>query len=282
MEHLFLYWELFAESFETGCFVAWLLAHVGVLVVARDQIFLGAAVSQASTLGIAIALALGAAVAGESWMQSPHFSTAMAVVFSVMAALVTSRISSRESPEAVTGWVFLVAGSLGILIVADSPHGQEEVHNLLFSSIVVAQRTDVWIFGVLAIATSVVVFLFRDRLLLFTIDPAMATAVGMRMSIWSLVTATWLGITVGLAISSSGLLFTFGCLVLPPLVAKNILRELRPMLLVAPIVAVVATAVSFLLADHFGYPPGQLTVVVLGLLVALSWFVSSWRRGRRV
>ena len=281
MEYLFLYWELFADSFLAGCFVAWLLAQVGVLVVARDQIFLGAAVSQASTLGIAIALAIGAAVGEESWVHSAHFSTGTAVIFSVIAAFVTSRVGQQESYEAVTGWVFLVAGSLAILIVADSPHGQEEVHNLLFSSIVVAQRTDVWIFSVLAVVTTTVVFLCRDRLLLFTIDPAMATAVGMRMSIWSFVSAVWLGVSVGLAISSSGLLFTFGCLVLAPLVAKNVLRELRPMLLVAPVVAVVATAASFVMADRFGYPPGQLTVVALGLLVVLAWTLGWWRRSRR-
>ena len=144
-----------------------------------------------------------------------------------------------------------------------------------------AQRTDVWLFGVLAPVTTTVVFLCRDRFLLFTIDPAMATAVGMRMSIWSLVTAAWLGVSIGLAISSSGLLFTFGCLVLPPLVAKNVLRELHSMLLVAPLLAVAATAVSFVLADRFGYPPGQLTVVALGLLLLLAWGLGWWRRSRR-
>ncbi len=278
MEHLLLYWELFADSFLTGCFVAWLLAQVGVLVVARDQIFLGAAVSQASTLGIAIVLALGIVVGEESWLRSAQFSTAVAVVFSVMAALITSGVGSRESHEAVTGWVFLVAGSLAILIVTGSPHGQEEVHNLLFSSIVVAQRTEVWLFGVLAFGTTAVVFWCRNRLVLFTIDPAMATAVGMRSSIWSLVTAAWLGVSVGLAISSSGLLFTFGCLVLPALVAKNVLREIRPMLIVAPVVAVAATAVSFVIADRFGYPPGQLTVAALGLLLVVPWSIGWWRR----
>ena len=278
IEHLILYWELFADSFLTGCFVAWLLAQVGVLVVARDQIFLGAAVSQASTLGIAIVLALGVVVGEESWMRSAHFSTVIAVVFSVVAAFVTSGVGNRESQEAVTGWVFLIAGSLSILIVTGSPHGQEEVHNLLFSSIVVAQRTEVWLFGTLAIVTTAVVLFRRNHFLLFTIDPAMATAVGMRSSIWSLVTATWLGVSVGLAISSSGLLFTFGCLILPPLVAKNVLRELRPMLVLSPVIAVGATAVSFVLADRFGYPPGQLTVAALGLLLVVAWGIGWWRR----
>ena len=49
-------WSLFQDSYLVGWLVLVLLAIVGVIVVARDQIFIGAAVSQASTLGIALAM----------------------------------------------------------------------------------------------------------------------------------------------------------------------------------------------------------------------------------
>ena len=49
-------WGLFADTYLAGWAVAVLLSLVGVWVVARDQIFLGAAVSQASTLGTAVAI----------------------------------------------------------------------------------------------------------------------------------------------------------------------------------------------------------------------------------
>ena len=54
-----LSWALFHNTHLVGRLIRLLLALIGVLVVARDQIFIGAAVSQASTLGIAIALAVG-------------------------------------------------------------------------------------------------------------------------------------------------------------------------------------------------------------------------------
>ena len=44
-------WPLFHNTYLVGWLIALLLALVGVLVVARDQIFIGAAVSQASTWG---------------------------------------------------------------------------------------------------------------------------------------------------------------------------------------------------------------------------------------
>jgi ABC-type Mn2+/Zn2+ transport system permease subunit len=54
-------WSLFGDAYLVGLASALVLGLLGVWVVARDQIFLGAAVSQASTLGVAVALWLGAA-----------------------------------------------------------------------------------------------------------------------------------------------------------------------------------------------------------------------------
>src|SRR5262249_576313 len=69
-------WQLFKFSYVEGGVCGLLLAIVGVVVVARDQIFIGAAVSEASTLGIAVALCLGGAFPvhkAESWL--PHSVT---------------------------------------------------------------------------------------------------------------------------------------------------------------------------------------------------------------
>ena len=86
-------WGLFHNTYLVGWLIGFLLALVGVLVVARDQIFIGAAVSQASTLGIALALGLGSWAATEAleWLHADAFLAAMAVVFSVLAALLTAR-----------------------------------------------------------------------------------------------------------------------------------------------------------------------------------------------
>ena len=51
-------WELFAHAYLSGWLIAAVLGLVGVSVVARDQIFLGAAVAQASVLGITVGIRL--------------------------------------------------------------------------------------------------------------------------------------------------------------------------------------------------------------------------------
>ena len=275
-------WALFYQSYLAGWLISLLLSIIGVLVVARDQIFIGAAVSQASTFGIALTMwaALVFHLERFSWFQSDVFFSVMAVIFSILAASITGRggETGKESHEAITGWVFLISASLSILIVSHSPHGLEEIHRLLSSSIIGATAADIWSFSLLTLLTVFLILLLYRKILLFTLDPSMASAIGMRMKIWSLATSAWLGLAVGLSIRASGMLYTFGCLVLPALVAKNLCREVRYMFLVAPIVAVGIGVIGFLLANQYDFPPGQMTVALFCLGLTIAWI---FRRVRK-
>lgn len=73
----------------------------------------------------------------------------------------------------------------------------------------------------------------------------------------------------------SGLLYTFGCLVLPALIAKNLCREVRPLFVVAPLVAVGTGVVGCVLAYYYDHPPAQMTVALLSVLLGGTWV---WRR----
>lgn len=276
-------WELFQHSYLAGWGIALLLSLVGVLVVARDQIFIGVAVSQASTCGIALGLWSGSVLgyAEGSWLASDIFLSGMAVVFAIVAALLTVRRfePGRESHEALTGWVFLGSASLAILLVTHSPHGSAEIQRLVSSSLIGATVTDVWTFAGLAGGTVLAVALTSRRILLFAMDPSMAAAVGMRVPLWARGTAVWLGLVVGLSMHVSGVLYTFGSLVLPALIAKNLCREVARLFLVAPCIAVATGAVGFVLANYYDYPPGQMTVALLCFLLIVAWGLRA-RRAR--
>ncbi len=72
-------WPMFSQSYLAALFAGLLLSFLGVIVVARAQVFIAAAVAQASMLGIALDMLLGTG-------QPAAFS----VAFSVMAALATA------------------------------------------------------------------------------------------------------------------------------------------------------------------------------------------------
>jgi zinc transport system permease protein len=282
IEEFFSSWDLFHSTYLVGWLIGVALSLVGVLVVARDQIFLGAAISQASALGVALAMwiasLLGATGGTASWFGSDSALSLMAVISAVAAALVTSLArGARESHEAITGWIFLLSASASVLIVSHSPHGLEEIQRLISSSIIGATDADVWLFASLTIATMLVLVKFNQRILLVATDPVMAEAVGLRIHLWDALIAVWLGMCIGLSMRVSGMLYSFGLLVLPALIAKNICREIGPMFVVAPLAAIAASVTGFILANHFDFPPGQMTVALLAGLLPVSWYIRSFR-----
>ncbi len=270
-------WPLFRDTWVAGWLIALLLSLVGVVVVARDQIFLGVALAQAASLGVALGMVAGGPL---GVAESDAFLSSMAVAAALLASLATAHAGGpgRESHEARTGWVFLLAASGAILALAHSPHGLEEIHRLVASSIIGATPTDVAVFAGLAAATAAALAVGHRHVLLVALDPTMAAAVGLHVARWHAATSGWLGLSVGLSIRVSGILYGFGCLVLPALVARNLCREVRPMFLVAPAVGVASAGVGFVVAHGWDFPPGQMTVALLGGLVACSRAVAAWRR----
>ncbi|MGE3535910.1 MAG: metal ABC transporter permease [Candidatus Tectimicrobiota bacterium] len=268
-------WPLFQQAYMTAWLSAMLLALLGVLAVARDQIFLGAAVSQAATLGIAVALVLRKWSTGflGTWWQSDAALATAAMGFAVLATLLSTQQPRPGdlSAEARTGWVFLGSASCTMLLVAHSPHGLAEIQRLLSSSLIGATRTDVRIFAGCLLGAVLGFSLGWQRILLLIMDPALAPATGMRVSRWSLGLSISLGLVVGLSIRATGLLYTFGCLVLPALVAKHLCREVRPLFLVAPSVALGTSVLACVLAEATDSPPAQMTVALLWLLTGLTW-----------
>ena len=276
-------WGLFGDTYLAGWAVAALLSLVGVWVVARDQIFLGAAVSQASTLGIAIAIWLQGVTVIHAF-EADAVTFLFAVVASFLTALVSTRPSrpGRESAEAITGWIFLAGSTIPVLLLANDPHGLEEVHRILFSSILGASREDVWLFGILLAVSVGGVAWLRDSIVLYAMDPEMAGAVGLRLPVWRVGMAAWLGVAVGLSIHSAGMIYTFGCLVLPAMAARKLCREVRPMFVVAPTIGLSTAALSFFMAHSIDMPPAQVAVALQCAVLALAWSWSWLRRRSRV
>jgi len=197
----------------------------------------------------------------------------------VATALVTTRAGQRggETAEAVTGWIYLLAASFPVLLLASNPHGLEEVHQLLFSTLLGATSVDLLVFSLLTAVTGLLIATFHRPLLLFALDPAMAVAVGLSPRRWNALLAIWLGLAVGLSIRVSGTLYTFGCLVLPALVAKHLVREVRPMLWLAPAIALGAAISGFVFANALDTPPAHTTVAVLCAALPVAWLARRLR-----
>lgn len=273
-------WPLFHDAYLAGWSIALLLALLGVVAVTRDQIFFGAAVAQASVLGIAVAVSVGGlpALAWCAWCDDDWTHTLVGGIFAVAGALAAAH-PRRETHEAITGWVFLAGSCFSVLLLAHSPHGMDEINRLLASTIIGASAVDVALLGALFTLAAAATAVWSAPLRLVLMDPEMASAIGLRVAAWNRGLAVVLGVAMGLAIHVSGVIFSFGCLVLPALVAKQLCREVGQMLWVSPLVGLAAAAAGFVVANDRDLPPGQAAVAILCVLLAAAW-IARRVRGR--
>ncbi|HZN41119.1 MAG TPA: metal ABC transporter permease [Planctomycetota bacterium] len=270
MEDFLLAWSLFRDTWLTALMLAALLPFCGVVLLLRRQVFLGAAVGQAASLGIALTLWLGL---GEG--HADHGSSTPALAAGLLAAMITAVLALRSLSgggsdlEARSALVFLLGGSGAMVLLADAPHGMQELQRLLLSSLLGASIREVLIAAALLVATAAIAVARSRRILLWATDPATSAALGVPVLRYDVLVGAWLGGCLGFAIHTAGLPFAFGAAVLPVLLARELCGSLHAVILAAPVIGVISAAVGLVAAHTADRPPGQAAVLVAALGLAI-------------
>jgi len=256
-EDLAFNWSLYSNMFVQGLLIALTLATIGVPMVARNQIFKGAAISSASTLGIALALMIAQFssvhhhtpddIHADEWLHSDSFKTVMAVAAAIVASIVVvGHGKTQHAYEARIGWIFLFSTVAANLLVANSPYSLTEIHHVHSSSILGAIQSENVLLAMVGLLTLVIFIKTWKTQMLVATDPEMASAVGIKTSHWQWAYAIWLAVCIGLSIRFSGVIFTFGMLVLPVFLARSVCSSMQSVLLVSPVIAVTCTLLVFM------------------------------------
>lgn len=274
--------DLFAGTYAAGVLVAACLALTGIWLIARDQVFAGAAFSQASVLGAAVGLLLTEVFHDLDDSLKSSVVYALTVIASTAAAVFIDFFSDRKSrlitAESTTGLVYLFSAAFSVLVVSKTPHGLQEVTSMLSSSVLGLEMADAFLFAVLLAATVLFTVLFYKKLITVGVDPAFASSVGIDVHRVRFLAALYTGLVTGLAIRYSGMLYSFGFLVLPGLLLRPLVQSPVRLILFAPLVAVAASFTGFWLAHILDLPLAQTSVAVIALPVIASFAVTILRR----
>ena len=268
--------EMFQQGFMLNVLagtmvVAAICSYLGVFIVLRRSVFVGAALAQVSSLGVALALfAVGAIDAW--WGVHLHIAPqpialGLTVIASVLMAVQHKEL--RLPRETVIGTVYAAASGLAILVVALSTHAESEVLNLMFGNVLAINTTEVLMLVALAIVVAAVHWAFFKEFLFVSFDPDMATALGVNSRLWNIVLFLTVGVTISLAIRAAGALVVFDFLVLPAATALLLRTNLRRTFAIA-VLAGVASALSGISISYVAdLPSGPTIVAVSALLVTL-------------
>lgn len=126
----FMQWTILGPAFAAGLLVLSTHVPLGREVLRRGIIFVDLAIAQIAALGVIVAYAFG-------WEDSPITVQAAAAAAALLGAVGMTFTERRwpDRQEALIGVTFVVAASLGLLLLGHSPHGGEHLKDLLAGQI---------------------------------------------------------------------------------------------------------------------------------------------------
>jgi zinc transport system permease protein len=265
-----------------------LLGFLGVYIVLRRVVFVGAALTQISGVGIAAAFWLAsyfpaqdAHHGGHAWWLSPQIYSLMAgiagaLLFSLLFQLNRARSLSSEAIVAL-GWVLAAAALLLILSSKRIVQEAHEVDDILYGSAVLVRPSQLKILAAVVAAVLVVHFVFYKEFLLATYDPETARALGYRTAIWDLILYATFGVGISIAVRTIGALPAFGLAVIPAASALLLVRRVVWAFPLAVLFAVLGGVYGYYLSFTQHYPTGPAIVagsaifLLPGLVKAIIW-----------
>ena len=251
-----------------GSLAALACGFVGVFVVLKRIVFVGVALAEVSSAGIALALLAGV---------SP---LAGALAFTLGGTLLfASRWGSRRVPtESAIGVVYSLAGAIAILLIARNPNGESHMLKLLQGDVLTVDARETWQMAACYALLGGAHALFAKEFTLVSFDRDAASALGLRAGAWEALLMATIGAVIAFAIRAVGVLLCSSLLVMPAVSALLLCRRLRSTLALAPVLALLSVGLGLHFSFVLDVPASALSVAVSFAILALSALRLSLRR----
>lgn len=259
----------FLRALAAAIGLAIVAAPLGSLVVWQRMAYFGETMAQASLLGVALSLAVGANV------------TASVMIVAILAALLIVLLSrQRLLPlDSVLGLLHHGSLAAGVIATAALAGPSVDLLGYLFGDIFAVSNADLaWIYGGGALVLLITVVIWQP-LLRLAVHEELAIAEGVPARRIKAVFMLVLAVTIALAIKILGILLVIAFLIVPAAAARPFARTPERMALLAAAFAVAGVLAGLALSARSDAPGGPAIVLVLAIL-ALGSLVGASRRER--
>ena len=272
---------LLRNSVYTSVLIGFACPLVGVFLVLRRLIFMGVALPQISSTGVAIALSvpmwLGALPAEHSAHQEHLLAFGGSMVFSIGAILILAFLERRGHglPEGRLGAAYVVAAALSIILLSLNRYSEVGWLDLLKGQIIAVDPGELIATAVVLGLVLTILGLFHKELLLVSFDRSMAITLRKNVVFWDVLLFLLIGLTVSMAVLIVGPLVAFGFLLIPALTAHLFAGNMRQFTIYASLLGGIASFVGFCIAYRYDLPTGPTDVVLLGVIYAVGF--AGWK-----
>jgi zinc/manganese transport system permease protein len=231
--------SILLPAFITGLLVFSVHVPLGLEVLKRGIIFIDLAIAQIAALGVITAGLL-------AHEESLYMEQGLALFFALLGGAFfqfTERKAAKQQ-EAIIGASFVVASSLAILLVANSPHGSEEIEAMLVGQILWVSWQQIFTAAVIYVLVLALWFIGKGKRWFYYL----------------------FAVTITISVQLVGVYLVFASLILPALTATGRAKPLR----CGYLAGFIALVVGLLLSVATDLPTGPLLVCVLAGITLLA------------
>ncbi|MEE9201047.1 MAG: metal ABC transporter permease [Candidatus Brocadiales bacterium] len=267
MDDFFTTISLFRHAIAGIILVSFICSYLGVYIVLKRIIFVGVAVAQISSFGVAFALLLG--------LPPMIFS----MLFTLLGMLGMSRNpgGKRLSQEAIIGIGFITASAVTILLMAKSALGIHEIENIVYGNVLAVTPTQVYIALGVVVTIITVHLLFYKEIVFVSFDYDMARALGIKAAFWNLILYLSIGAGIAIGIMIAGNLMIVAAIILPPINGLILCKRLSNVFIVSCVQGVSTATLAFFISYLVDLPYGPTAAASSSVVLGLSFIAFKLR-----
>ncbi|MBC7660235.1 MAG: metal ABC transporter permease [Chitinophagaceae bacterium] len=279
-------YELWGGAVAAGVCLGVVCGFLGLYVILHRIVFVSAAMSQISSLGVMLAFFF----VQVGLLEAPHpfedviplvLASLLTGVFAVaMAGQAQAKIADRSrSAESLIGAVYLIS-TAGLIMVGDRiTRGAHDVANILFGNAVAVDNAHLIILAAICVPVLGLHIWLRKDLLFISFDPTMAATLKypvVKLRIFILIS---LGIAISFGTRTIGALPVFSFSVLPPLAGLLLFNNLTGSFWASALIGGLSAFVGYFISFVYSFPTGACMTIVAGFFLLLSKVWVSVREG---
>ncbi|MCD2263093.1 metal ABC transporter permease [Dietzia aurantiaca] len=231
-----------------GALLSCWLVHMGWALM-------GDAVSHAVLPGVAVASMIG----------MPFAIGAFLAALIAVALIGAVRESGTVREDAAMGIVFTALFSVGLVLIARFP-SQQDLHTILFGSLLGVGDQQLVQVVIVAAFTVVVLLAFRRDLVLLAFDKLHAHTLGLRTKMLTGILLVTLATATVAGVQSVGVILVVATLIIPGATAQLLTNTMRSLMMVSVIVALVGGVAGVYIGYYADLPPGPVVVIAQATL----------------
>ena len=162
------------------------------------------------------------------------------------------------------------AAALAILLLAVNPMAEAHGVDLVSGNLLYTMGDDILLLSLLAVGTFTLHLLLFPRFLFVSLDPETARTLGLGERAVEFLMYLTVGLCIAVSMKTTGILFVFSSMVIPPMVGLVLCRRVWAVFVAAVVTALAAGFLGLWASFDLDLPTGPAIVCVEGVLFLLA------------